>query len=289
MQPVVSSSPAHRVYDRYYPKLERHAKRLGLANVRQLWDAHRDQIEHLKRQDYIDSQLQTEEYGEAPLPAPFTPPPVPPAPQAAPKLKTLAAYLDLDKVRHLGCAEIETVWRLRHASSQSSLCATIPSETFKQMVETARAHPRFVLPLPTSISHSPDSGPTADGAPTKKPSGVSFHFIEWAFPSPTAVTVIMTHLAEFKTKGEFAVPHTAITHHLELSRDKGVVLLQGAVTEHMGMSVEEARWLLMMLQKFYGGVGAPNSEPLGGLLEDFTAGNEAFNIQKLVEEAERIR
>ncbi|KAI1952063.1 hypothetical protein LOY94_001655 [Ophidiomyces ophidiicola] len=261
---------------------------LGLDDVNQLWDTYRRSIADRRRQDRLQFQPGAREdskpTGWSQTYLPFQPPPIPPtAPQ--PKLKTLAAYLDLEKVRDLGCVEIEAVWRLRHASSKHSLCASIPSSTFSRMAKNARRHPRFILPLPVGLPQASELDSAAGDSLDK---GVSFHFVEWSFPSAAAVTVIMTHLAEFKTKGEFAIPHTAITHHLELAKDKGVVLLQGAVTENTGVSVEDARWLLVMLQRFYGGVGASDAERVEELLESFTAGDEAFRVEDLIDEAERI-
>lgn len=100
------------------------------------------------------------------------------------------------------------------------------------------------------------------------------------------MTVLFTHLAEYKLRGEFSQPHTTITHHLELAEEKGLVLLQGQVIEGRGVSVDEAKWLVMCLQKFYG-FGSEKSERRR-LLELFGRGDEAFNIEELVEEAEKI-
>lgn len=98
--------------------------------------------------------------------------------------------------------------------------------------------------------------------------------------------MLFTNLAEYKLRGEFSQPHTTITHHLELADEKGLVLLQGQVVEGRGVSAEEAKWLVMCLQKFYG-VGAERGERRR-LLEMFGKGDEAFRVEELVEEAEKI-
>jgi ATP synthase F1 complex assembly factor 1 len=58
-----------------------------------------------------------------------------------------------------------------------------------------------------------------------------------------------------------------------------------------GVSVEEARWLLMCLQKFYDfeghGVGV-GREKRQGLLEKFSKGDQEFKLEELVDEAERV-
>ena len=42
---------------------------------------------------------------------------------------------------------------------------------------------------------------------------------------------------------------------MDLAEPKGLVLLQGNVMEGRGITVDEGKWLLMCLQKFYGGDG----------------------------------
>lgn len=99
------------------------------------------------------------------------------------------------------------------------------------------------------------------------------------------MTVLFTHLAEYKLRGEFSQPHTTITHHLELADDKGLVLLQGQVIEGRGVSVDEAKWLLMCLQKFYGVSG--EKQERRRLLEMFRKGDPEFKVEDLLEEAEK--
>ena len=86
-------------------------------------------------------------------------------------------------------------------------------------------------------------------------------------------------------RGEYAQPHTTVTHHLDMREEKGLVLLQGSVVEGRGVSVEEGKWLLMCLQKFYGGEG--EKEGRKRLLEQFSGGDEAFKVEELLEEAEK--
>lgn len=99
------------------------------------------------------------------------------------------------------------------------------------------------------------------------------------------MSVLFTHLAEYKLRGEFSQPHTTVTFHLELAEDKGLVLLQGQVMEGRGVSVDEAKWLLMCLQKFYG-FGGEKAERKR-LLEMFGRGDAAFKVEDLLEEAEQ--
>lgn len=100
---------------------------------------------------------------------------------------------------------------------------------------------------------------------------------------------MFTSLIEYKLRGEFAAPHTTVTHHLDISEEKGIVLLQGSVVDNRGVSVEEAKWLLMALQKFYGADGA--GEEVGRrreLLRLFSEGKQEFDVQMLIKEVETI-
>jgi ATP synthase F1 complex assembly factor 1 len=253
-----------------------------------------------------------------------------PRSQAGPK--PLSAYVDVPKLLELPARELEYVWRLRHASSPDSLCAVIPAATYARMAARARRHPQFILPLPrrtTRISSPPTPPPSpSDPAAAADAAGVSaavdaasadegigagvdgaeIHFLQWSFPTPTTSVVLFTHLAEYKLRGAFSQPHTTVTHHLDLLAPRGVVLLHGSVARGRGVGVDDGRWLLMCLQKFYGGVGgvggnngadalgsgggdgneASTSLPHDRLLEQFTSGAADFRLEELLDHAERI-
>lgn len=185
-------------------------------------------------------------------------------------LKSLSSYLDLEKTLELPPKEIEYIWRLRHASSPTSLCAILPSGTYNRIARTARKHPQFILPLPREGS-----------------AGAEIHFLQWSFPTTDTVTVVFTHLAEFKLRGEFSQPHTTITIHTELLKEKGLALMQGQVVEGRGVNLEDAKLLVLCLQKFYG-IDQERDSSRQKLLEMFSEGNTAFRIEELVEEAEKI-
>ena len=253
------------------------------------------------------------------------PAPPPPSPQTAPPpqnqatqtkkqsssgtpgIKPLSSYLDLKKVAALPNKEVEYIWRLRHANDPLSLCAVIPLETYERIFRTARKHPQFVLPLPRPAADdgSGDAAQSAQGFEGGERSAADIHFLQWGFhppagppPAPEAKTanthtstVLFTHLAAFKLHGTYAQPHTAVTHHLDLADSHGLVLLNGSITEGRGVSVEEGRWLLMCLQRFYdheghgGGIGREKRQ---GLLQKFSSGDQGFSLEELVDEAERI-
>jgi ATP synthase mitochondrial F1 complex assembly factor 1 len=256
---------------------ERAVNREGLRDINELKEVYRDKIRDIRKELAIPIPTPS-----APPPSPESPissssfPPPPPAPRlptseikaTPPGIKTLSSFLDIPKTLTLPEKEIEAIWRLRHVNSPNSLCATIPLPVYQTIEATAKKHTHFILPLP------------------KEGQGAEIHFLQWTFPAPNTVTVLFTHLAEYKLRGEFSQPHTTITHHLELAEPKGLVLLQGQVMEGRGVSVDEAKWLVMCLQKFYGVGGEKNERKR--LLEMFGKGDEGFKLEELVEEAEKI-
>jgi ATP synthase F1 complex assembly factor 1 len=244
-----------------------------LRDINELKEVYKEKINHLKKKASVPIPTTT----SPPTPTSsslFPPPPPAPriptekAPPSSPGIKTLSSYLDIEKSCELPPKELEAIWRLRHVSDAQSLCAAIPLEVYQTIEATAKKHPHFILPLP------------------KEGQGAEIHFLQWTFPAENTVTVLFTHLAEYKLRGEFSQPNTTITHHLELAEEKGLVLLQGQVVEGRGVSVDEAKWLVMCLQKFYG-VGGEKSERRR-LLELFGKGDAAFKVEDLVEEAEKI-
>ncbi|TVY82766.1 Protein ATP11, partial [Lachnellula suecica] len=236
------ATQSNRILEKYKEKLDRKAKEEGLRDINELKEVYKDKIQHQRKAASIKVPIPN----ALPTPPPspnssslFPPPPPPPKipsekVSSTPGIKTLSSYLDVEKTRALPQKELEAIWRLRHVNDSQSLCAVIPLDVYKTIEGTAKKHPHFILPLP------------------KEGQGAEIHFLQWTFPAENTVTVLFTHLAEYKLRGEFSQPHTTITHHLELAEDKQLVLLQGQVVEGRGVSVDEAKWLLMCLQKFYG-------------------------------------
>ncbi|KFY76677.1 hypothetical protein V499_03742 [Pseudogymnoascus sp. VKM F-103] len=276
---LVTHAQPDRVLEKYKEKLAKKAKAEGLSDVNELKEAYKDKITELKKKPATPSgtidghpppapEAINEAAAKSPFPPPPPPPKVPSSKSSTPGVRTLSSYLDVAKTRELPYKEIETIWRLRHASNPQSLCATVPLETYKTIEASAKKFPHFILPLP------------------REGQGAEIHLLQWTFPAPDTVTVLFTHLAEFKLRGEFAQPHTTITHHLELAAEKEVVLVQGQVVENRGVTVDEAKFLLMCLQKFYG-FGSESADRKR-LLELFGKGDPAFKVEDLVEETEKI-
>lgn len=318
------------IQEKYQKQLEHKARAEGFESVEQLKVAYQERLQNLRKK--ISQELDKATNPQAHLDAaqqpqqqhvqkPFHPPPPPEAQpniqtsqpskkdsSGAPGIKPLSSYLDLDKVSSLPNKEIEYIWRLRHASDSQSLCAVIPLEVYKRIYESAKTHPRFILPLPRPAADdgSGDVKQSADGFDAREARTASdIHFLQWSFHPPAGAppapgsqtanthtsTILFTHLAAFKLHGEYAQPHTTVTHHLDLADSHGLVLLNGSVVEGRGVSVEEGKWLLLCMQKFYdreghgGGVG---KEKRQNLLKKFSDGDTSFDVNELVDEAERI-
>jgi ATP synthase mitochondrial F1 complex assembly factor 1 len=196
-------------------------------------------------------------------------------------VKPLSEILDLPKARTLPAKELGAIWRLRHAANPLSLCAAIPAGTYAAMAAAGRQHPMFVLPVPR------------EGA------GAEIHLLQWVFDeagrrsaAAHTSTVLMTQLAEFQARGEWAQPHTSVTHYFDASiaHDQQTVLMGGSLVEGRGASVQDAQWLIMLMQRFYGGVeGDAAAKEKRRLLEEFTKGvNGTFSVEQLLEECEKL-
>jgi ATP synthase F1 complex assembly factor 1 len=296
---LATHQSSDKVLEKYREKLERKAREEGKGSVDELKQAYKDKIEALKEKTNVPganaplhsqpASVPNEIASSIPFQAPpppqaqseVTPPPAPAAaassvPKGSSKeVPTLDSFIDLEKCAALPDRELEAIWRLRHVRDGQSLCATMQGETFRRMIAAARKHPQFIIPLP------------------KKDQGAEIHFLQWTFPSETTATVLFTHLAEFKLRGEYAQPHTTVTHHTDLMDSNELVLMEGRVTENKGVSVDEGKWLLMCLQKFYGfealsGAAKESKARRQKLMEQFSGGDENFKIEELLEEAEKL-
>lgn len=304
-----------RILAKYKDKLERVAKEKGLNDVDQLKEQYKDKIQELRTQAIVpgatgpltpppsptpttSTSTSTTSTQQPPSKSPWPSPPPPPTPQDSttppppPGIKTLHSFLDLPKISPLPLKEIQTLWRLRHASNPQSIHFSVPTSTFTSLLENAKRHPAFVLPLPREIpvdaeAEAEGKTPAQGGEEAAKTQqAAELHYLQFAHPHQDTTTLLFTSLAEFKLRGEFASPHTTVTFHQELAQSHGVVLGQGTVMENRGVSVDEARWLVMCMQKFY--VQSEEGVGRGELLDMFTRGDEGFRVERLIDEAEKI-
>ena len=334
---LATTRPSQLILDKYRDKLDQKAKNEGFGTIDELKSAYSGKIDELHKRDAVEYQIPqapgsplNQPAGEGPKPIPQAPntpvkqpnadgvepenpdsqPEIPQAPETPvsqpnkdgppsapgqgateaarwasgaekPTIKVLDDYIDLEKSRQLPEKELSAIWRLRHANSPQNICAVVPGATYKAMEEAARKAPQFILPVPHESQ------------------GAEIHFLQWTFDSVSKTsTVLFTQLAEYKVRGEFAQPHTTITHHLDLLNEKGLVMMQGQVMEGRGIQPEQAKWLVLCLQRFYGGWENTEAELTGErkqraeerkkLLHWFANGDENFTVEKLMDEAERM-
>ncbi|KAJ1331581.1 ATP11-like protein [Microdochium nivale] len=300
---ATTQAPSRSVTEKYRSQLERKAREEGLAGVAELKEAYKDKIKEYRRGEGVepvpglDALLADAEPPSSSTTTTTTtttatstsqpPPPPPPTPAAAAAalpsknknsaIKPLSEILDLSKARALPEKELSAIWRLRHADNASSLCAVVPAGTYAALERRARANPAFVLPIPRGAGV-----------------GAEIHYLQWVFDAESATsTVLFTQLAEYKARGEWAQPHTSVTHYWDrgFAEQQGVVLMAGSLVEGRGASIEDARWLLMLMQRFYGEEGAGGSGADKGkreLLEAFSKGDSQFSVERLLEESERL-
>ncbi|KAK1639146.1 ATP11 protein [Colletotrichum phormii] len=288
---LATTQQPRAVVEKYRAKLEQKAQQEGVSNIDELKAAYADKIQEQKKKDALSvpglEHLLNDEPAPAAIPTTATTnetegqtqqtkqtattTPIPGS-SSGNGVKPLDEILDLPKARELPDKELIAIWRLRHASDPSSLCAVIPASTYAQMESLARQNPQFILPVPHESQ------------------GAEIHFLQWVFDAASrTATVMFTQLAEFKARGEFAQPHTTITHHTDLAAERGLVLMQGKCLEDRGVKTAHAQWLVLCLQRFYGEAeGKERAEERRKLLEWFRLGDERFSVEKLMEEAERI-
>jgi ATP synthase F1 complex assembly factor 1 len=287
--------------EKYKEKLERVAKEKGLSDVSELKEQYKDKIDQLRKQAIVPGatgpltpppspsspqQQASPSSPKSPWPAP-PPPPKPQDPTASPPpppgVKTLNSFLDLEKVKGLPEKEVQALWRLRHAANPQSIHFSVPAPVFHSLLQTAKQHPSFVLPVPREI---PVEDASVAETTAKTQQAAELHYLQFAHPHVNTTTLLFTSLAEFKLRGEFASPHTTVTFHQELADSHGVVLGQGLVVENKGVSVDDARWLVMCMQRFY--VQSEEGRGRGELLSMFTKGDTGFQVERLIDEAEKI-
>lgn len=301
---LVTHDPQARVLAKYRDKLESKAREKGLRDLDELKAQYRDRIEELRKQAIVPGATgplapppehqhhhhqPRHTQNAPPPPRPHSPQPSSPRPGAGsptappPGVQTLNSFLAVDKIQDKTREEIEALWRMRHANNPQGIHFAVPASTFANLVRSAKQHPSFVLPMPREMPADPDAAPDAQGQTQQ---AVELHYLQFAHPHAHTTTLMFTTLAEFKLRGEFASPHTTVTFHQELADSHNLVLGQGLVVEKRGVSLDDARWLIMCMQKFY--VQTDEGKGRSELLDMFTRGDSAFKVERLIDEAEKV-
>ncbi|KAG5927974.1 hypothetical protein E4U42_001451 [Claviceps africana] len=292
-------SQSQAVFEKYRRKLELKAKKEGLGSIDDLKSAYAKRIEAQRRKDAVEYPIPeipqaagtpVSQPNRGPLPSQPEPEPEPEDDEDRPPpymrhpsatMPRLENLVDVEKFKKLGEKEMDILWRLRN-DSPHKVCAVIPAASYRLMEMNAQMNRHFVLP----VFH--------------KDQGAEAHFIQWTFDEVNkSTTVLFTQLAEYKARLEYAIPHTTITHHLDLIDENGVVLMQGQMTPDRGVSPEDVKWLILYLQKFYGlwdwatvegdEIQKQRAADRKRLLESFNIGDgEGFSFDKVLEEAQRL-
>ncbi|RMZ73891.1 F1F0 ATP synthase assembly Atp11 [Pyrenophora seminiperda CCB06] len=301
---LVTDDSQERILAKYREKLESKAKQKGLKDLDELREQYKDKIEELRKQAIVpgatgplaqpppsppslaqQASASPESKTTHPSSSKWPSPPPPPgagSPTAPPPgLKTLSSLCDVELFAKHSKKEIEELWRLRGVANPQSLHFSVPATTFSQLLRTAKQHPTFVLPVPRQIPA--DGSPAVDGQTQQ---AAELHYLQFAHPHEHTTTLMFTTLAEFKLRGEFASPHTTVSFHRELVDSHELVLGHGSIIEGRGVSLADATWLVMCMQKFY--VHTAEGKGRSELLDLFTRGDSAFQVDRLIDEAERL-
>lgn len=279
-----------QIKEKYKEKLDAKAKQEGLDNAEKLLQEMKDKIEAKKKElNMIDPLKELEDYeqamnlknsisGKKKAAKDVNSNKIDPSTPKVP-FKTLESYLVLDKVKDLGVQEIDFLWRAKFQKDTQSLVAVAPTSTYNEMYKNARKNPTFVLPLPKedALVEKPSDSPANDVP-------MEIHFVQWSFVGPETTHCMITTLMEYKLHKEYARPHTTISFHQELSKDKGIVLMNGHVDEDSAMTTSEAQVLLLNIQRFYGAfqTGSEVEKKRLALLEAFNNGSSTFSMDDCI-------
>lgn len=213
-------------------------------------------------------------------------------------VKPLSSFLDVEKIAGQSPDVVSQLWTAFHTMT-NKLSAAVPRDTYEQMLDTARAYPQFVLPLPKS--EETDEG-TRDA--------YEMYFMQWSMlpppagvpNAPTPSAILFTPLAEYKLRQEYAQPALVLTNYTDLADSKDLVLLRGDITSRDNEGVEgspmvsqaEAQMLAMCMQRFYRTSAQPKDGEDAGeaerreLLHNFGHAPERFALDKLLQVAFKI-
>lgn len=143
------------ILEKYREKLEAKIKAEGVSSIDELREVYKDKIEKLRKEASVELPTAlpgvVEGLSQPPPPVPTPTPPlvakaVKATPGTPPGIKTLASYVDVEKLNALPTAkEIEYIWRARFIADPQSLCAVIPQDKYAKMEADAKKHPMVLL------------------------------------------------------------------------------------------------------------------------------------------------
>lgn len=172
--------------------------------------------------------------------------------------KKLEDLMKIDLLEGKTAEEIKTIW-IEYHRQKDAIAAVIPSEVFDLMMERAKKHPIFILPIPRSQG---------------------FEFIMFQF---AANTIHFTPLLCYQVHKENAPECLNIVHYTEF-KDKGVVLMRGEYDTKV-LTVQEAQCLANQFKMYY----TDNNPKKLELLDTFTNAPEKFKHMDVIRELENLQ
>lgn len=180
-----------------------------------------------------------------------------PAEDAA--VKMLSDIMKLELVEQRSVEEIKQIW-LQYHQGKEVICAAIPLEQYELMMERARKHPVFILPIPRS-------------------QGYEFVMLQFF-----ANTIHFTPLINYQVHKENAPECLNIAMYAELKESKGLVLMRGEYDSKV-INGQEAQCLANQLQMYY----SQQNESKLKLLETFTSKPDQFKHMDVIEELNNLK
>lgn len=165
--------------------------------------------------------------------------------------------MKLELLQDKSTEEIKLIWLAYH-KDKSVLIATMTNVQYEKIMERAKSHKVFILPLPRS-------------------QGYEFFILQFA-----ANTVHFTTLLSYQVHKENAPECLNIVHYTEFG-EKDLILMRGEFDSNV-INAQEAQCLVNQLQLFYG----QNNQSKIELLETFTKSPDRFKHTDLIKELENL-
>lgn len=162
-----------------------------------------------------------------------------------------------DLIKDKSVDEIKTIW-LEYHKQKDVIAATLTSQQFERIMNRAKLHPIFILPLPRS-------------------QGYEFFVLQFA-----ANTVHFTPLLAYQVHKENAPECLNMVHYNEL-KDQNLILMRGEY-DFKVINAQEAQCLANQLQLYY----MQEDDGKLKILESFTKSPDNFKHMDLIKELENL-
>ncbi|KAH9446205.1 hypothetical protein MJO29_012547 [Puccinia striiformis f. sp. tritici] len=270
------------IQERYAEKISQRLKEKGLRSLDELKKINEDRIEadRIKQRELYDELIKKARQKLNPTAQTTTmthksqqsvTSPISKSKRYSSPIKPLDSIIDVNKLVTQSASEITKLWAAYHLSTSDPprMGAVIPTGIYKEMIDSAKKFPSFVIPL-AKTSTDPSDKSNSTNAPFE------MQYLQWDFvqppeepnlpdflrpkssvtPSQIPPTIVMyTPLAEYKLRQSFAQPTLILTHYTDLADSHGIVLMRGDITPspngNAKISAIEAQMLVLRLQQFY--------------------------------------